>query len=218
MMLVVCTHPDRELQPFIDRAPRLLLHNNKSRKRLSRKMNWLPSSLRSRTVLSLLCVGSMFGFAAGVARGERRLLVKPDMLWLCVFLCPCWWFVVFVRCMYFLVRENGGNEHKVCVCVCVCVCLYGLRFTLLFFLFKFHRFCFVVLTHHNTYFSVVWVVIVVVVVVAAVVAAAVVVVAVVVVVAAFVACCLYCSWFWVLCWLFCCGCVSGCCRLANISL
>ena len=62
---------------------------------------------------------------------------------------------MFVRCMYFLVRENGGNEHKVCACVCVCVCLYGLRFTLLFFLFKFHRFCFVVLTHHNTYFSVV---------------------------------------------------------------
>ena len=28
---------------------------------------------------------------------------------------------MFVHCMYFLVRENGGNEHKVCVCVCVCV-------------------------------------------------------------------------------------------------
>ena len=72
---VGCVYPDRELQPFIDRVPHLLLHNNKSRKRLSCH----PPSAAER--YCLCCVGSMFGFAAGVARGGRCLLVKPDMLW-----------------------------------------------------------------------------------------------------------------------------------------
>ena len=128
-------YPDRELQPFIDRVPHLLLHNNKLRKRLPRKMNSLPSTLRSRTVLSLSCWFDVWlcGWCCPwrtASIGEARHVV--------VFACFCvlvgGLLRLFVACTLLFVRIGGMSIKCACVCACVftdcalCCCFSCLSF------------------------------------------------------------------------------------------
>ena len=117
MMLVVC-YPDRELPAFHRQSATPSAAQQQVKKKTSQENELITIHPPQQN-------GIVFVVLVRCLALRLVLPVEDGVYWwsqtccgVCLFLCPCWWFVAFVCCMYFIVRgELGEWASSVLVCV-----------------------------------------------------------------------------------------------------